>query len=259
MSRLVAEGHNVRRIIGRLDHGEELLRGLHSVCSSRNVRCGIIRASGVLEEVALVHYEAARKGMRSPVYFRGSLMLISAMGSLSELDGKRDLRLNVVVSRQGDNGIELIGGQCASAQVINCEFVVESVDDLLLRRTADRRNGLHLWTDAISIPTAAEPGAAPGADADAQQEAEAPPAAAPELPAEPEEYDEPYRSVRPGDIIVHQQFGRCEVQRVTVDEEFATVQLRNKRTVRLSLEVLDLRYDGQEDGQQVFEAKPARR
>jgi len=82
----------------------------------------------------------------------------------------------------------------------------------------------------------------------------------PTEPEEEEEEHEPYRPLQIGDMIMHQQFGECLVQRVSVDQEYATVRrLANKRLVRLSLEVLDLHFQKEEDGHQVFEARPAGR
>jgi hypothetical protein len=70
---------------------------------------------------------------------------------------------------------------------------------------------------------------------------------------EPEpESEEPYRPVRTGDILEHAQFGRCVVQRVDSDQETVSVRLRNGRLVRLNLEVLRLRFQGEEDGHQIF-------
>jgi hypothetical protein len=64
------------------------------------------------------------------------------------------------------------------------------------------------------------------------------------------------RLVSVGDILDHQKFGRCVVQRVDPDQEYATVRLKNNRLVRLNLDVLKLQYTGEEDGHQVFNATP---
>ena len=262
MSRLVVESQRARRIIGRLDPGEDLLRGLLSVCKSCNVRSGLIRASGVLESLSVAHYEPARKAMSEPAQLKGPLTLLSATGSLSELGGKLDLSLNVVASRQGDNGVQVLGGACAGARVTVAEFVIESLDDLLLRRSVDRRSGLQVWTDAISAPTQSglrlvDP--PPERQGDAVEPTE-PTKPEPEPEEEDDDWRETYRPVQNGDVILHAQFGECVVQRVSVDQEYATVRrMANKRLVRLSLEVLDLHFKKDEDGHQVFEARPAGR
>ena len=261
--------------------GEDLLRGLLSVCKSKNVRCGLLSATGVLKSLAVQHYETGRKALGQPVLFQGPLNLLSATGTLSELGGKLELRLQVVASRHGDNGVEVLGGTCESASVLACDFVIEALDDLLLRRSADARTGLHVWTDAISAqpgpataaPQATEPPPSglrlmdpPAAEELLTVSEEAPKHAAitPIVEEEPQEEEEDwreeYRPVEIGDVIMHQQFGECVVQRVSVDQEYATVRrTANKRLVRLSLEVLDLHFKEEADGHQVFEARPAGR
>lgn len=285
MSRTVAESQSVRRVVGALDMGEDLLRGLLSVCKDHSVRCGLIRATGVLKSLSVQHHEMARKGPGLTLALDGPLNLLSAAGALSELGGKLELSLQVVASRQGDNGVEVVGGACESASVLACDFVIEVLDDLLLRRGIDRRTGLYVWTDAISLGGApapapvAEPAENPGRPALESLQLMDPPAPEltasdqqvttpapmpepppPEEPEEDDEDDEPYRPVRIGDVIMHQQFGECLVQRVSVDQEYATVRrTANKRLVRLSLEVLDLLFKEETDDHQVFEARPARR
>ena len=50
----------------------------------------------------------------------------------------------------------------------------------------------------------------------------------------------------------HHKFGRCTIERIDADEEFATVRLRNDRLVRLNVDVLGLQHVGDEGGHQVF-------
>ncbi len=259
--------------------GEDLLRGLLSVCKDHNVRCGLIRATGVLKSLSVQHHDSARKAPGQTLSLSGPLQLLSATGALSELGGKLELSLQVVASRQGDNGVEVVGGGCESATVLSCDFVIEALDDLLLRRSVDHRTGLYVWTEALGgapAPAAESGGESvrPALESLQLMDPPAPeltagdsPVTAPSLPEPPppeepeeEDDDEPYRPVQLGDVIMHQQFGECLVQRVSVDQEYATVRrTSNKRLVRLSLEVLDLHFKEEVDGHQVFEVRPARR
>jgi hypothetical protein len=228
--------------------------------------------------------------MGPPRHFRTPLQLVWGSGLLCEEGGKLQLSLNVLASRQRDNGIELLGGVCQSAKALQCEFVIDAFEDVLLRRELDRGTGLHPLSDAFGArapaPAAASGEAAPSttpatsdgtpapavafsgqssappsnkqswADAVmASVRAETDPEEGP--PAGEEEEGEDYRPVRPGDLLDHQQFGRCIVQRVDADGDFVTVRLRNSRLVRLSLEVLRLRYQGEEEGHQVFATNSA--
>ncbi len=83
------------------------------------------------------------------------------------------------------------------------------------------------WADVAAVSAAAEPA------------------------GDPAPSDEP---LRPGDVIEHPKFGRCEVERIEGDAEFAQVRLRNQRLVRLSLDVLTLVRDGDEGKSRRFRA-----
>jgi predicted DNA-binding protein with PD1-like motif len=293
LRRLLVESRQTRRIIGQLSQGEELIQGLLSICHDRRLRSGQIQVSGILDELSVCHHDRAGRAMGQARVFRTPLQLVWASGLLCEEGGKRQLTLSVLASRQRDNGIELLGGVCQAAKVLSCEFVIDAFEDVLLRRELDRGTGLHPLSDAFAASAPAPAGAAAAAEpaAAASAPALAPaPASAPAVSftaqSEPppshkpswadavmasvragsereeteegeDEEHEDYRPVRPGDILDHQQFGRCVVQRVDSDGDFVTVRLRNSRLVRLSLEVLRLRYQGDEDGHQVFATNSA--
>lgn len=287
MEHLVAQSRNIHRLVGQLDRGQDLHQGLLSVCEGRQIRCCTIQATGVLETLALSHYEPSNRSMGPARHFRGSMMMLGTNGLLCELKGTLDLRLYVTASRQRDNGVEVLGGVCTAGKVLTCEFVIEVMDDLLLRRDLDRSTGLHQLHEAFSAQDTARassggngPAGDPAPDAsagepDKEVDAERFVTRATETrpleekplrrltsdstPRQDEEEAEPYRPVRPGDIIEHRQFGRCEVQRVSGEDEFVTVRLRNKRLVRLSMDVLDLRFkEEEEEGHQVFIPSPSK-
>jgi hypothetical protein len=209
--------------------------------------------------------------------------MILATGVIAEHEGKLDLRLNVMATRQGGDGLELVGGRCSGGRVTNVEFAIEAIDDLILRRGLDVETGQMVWNDAIRLtrpdlkageparpkpePGPSRPAPSPPPSSSSSSKRGSKPSWADAVMAsvradakasvkQPEVDDEPLRLVRVGDILEHQKFGRCVVQRVDGDMEYATVRLRNDRLVRLNLDVLDLRYAGEEDGHQVFRAAP---
>ncbi len=277
MSRIVVQSLEGRRIVGQLGPGEDLLGGLLGVCRKYNVRAGQVTVTGVLQDLALANYDVSGKGMGAAKTFRGAVTLISGQGLVGELRGKSDLSLSVVISRQRDNGVELLGGRCAGARVVVCEFVVESMEDVLIRRDLDRGVGMPIIAEMISaedldeaeepeeVPT--DPKTVPVVDRPAGVQRgmdPLPPVPKREKLPEPVEPTPdplpPDRNIKVGDVLEHNQFGRCEVQKTSGDEEFVTVRLRNNRLVRLSLDVLDLHFKGiEEGGRQVFTAVPAPR
>lgn len=293
MSKLLVESRQGRRIIGRLASGEDLVEGLLAIFQANQVRSASFQASGVLQEVALAHYDHAKRSLGKSRWFRTPLQILSAAGVLSEREGKPDLRLNLVLSRQGDNGIEVLGGIATAARVIVFEFVVDVMDDVMLRRGIDRQTGLQVWQQLLGAHSGVQ---TRPADQAAEIEVAVSDENEPEVVAQAAEKSslgdavsrleesgnggnnsagwaeavavsmqaqseqrhqqevEPmdYRAVQIGDFLDHAKFGRCVVERLDVHEEFATVRLRNNRLVRLNIEVLNLSYQGDENGHQVF-------
>ena len=279
--------------MGRLAGGEDLLQGLLSVCHAQKVRCATLSGSGVLEELAIAHYDASSRAIGKPRWFRTPMQLLALTGTLTEHEGKADLRLNVTASRQGDNGIELLGGLLAGGRVLTCEFVIDALDDVLVRRGVDRRTGLAIWQEFLggaspggagstaradagkaAPPGAGGGGASPAGEGSVVDAAEAQTQTIPPLPAawqeaiqasadaldaspEDDEEEEIYRPIKSGDFLDHRKFGRCVIERVDANEELITVRLRNDRRIRLNVAVLNLRFSGEEGGHQIFVARSA--
>ena len=61
------------------------------------------------------------------------------------------------------------------------------------------------------------------------------------------------------DPAEHPRFGRCEVERIEGAAEYAQVRLKNRRVVRLSLDVLQFQRDGSDgEGHRLFRALVSR-
>lgn len=261
-----------RRLIGRLDRGASLVDALLDICRSHGVRSAEIRGIGALETVELTSYDQAAQAWRPGRSLGGDLAILSLAGNVAEQAGQLAISLNVVLSREGDNGIEVMGGHVLRARIFSLEVVIEAFDDVLLRRARDQATGLVCWTEAVA---AAEPAPvvaaipAPSTTwAEVARVSQARPSPAPVAPARPdiprveprsearhENDDETDDALEPGDILIHPTFGRCEVQRIEGGYEFAQVRLKNGRLVRLSLDILRLVRDGVENSHRVFRAR----
>ena len=148
---IVAESRRGRRLVGRLDKGTDLLEGLAEVCRARDVRAGEVRAIGSVDQVVLAEYDQRARQYRPTRRFDAQFEIVSLSGNVSEKDGKLFVHAHIGLSRERDNGIELIGGHMISGRVYAVEFVIEVFDDLILRRAADAQTGLSLWREAITI------------------------------------------------------------------------------------------------------------
>jgi predicted DNA-binding protein with PD1-like motif len=265
---IVAESRRVRRLVGRLDKGSEILEALAEVCRNHQVRAAEVRAIGSLEQVVLCEYDQRARQYRPGRRFDAQFEIVNLQGNISEKDGKLFVHAKVGLSRERDNGIELVGGQIQSGRVFVVEFVIDVFEDLILRRGPDAQTGLSLWREAIALeqPAAesvveeklpvkpAVPFEAPAKtswqDVVAASDARPAPTAVEEEPPLPQEDVR----VSAGDLIDHPKFGRCVVERVEGDYEFVSARLRNQRLIRLSLDVLTLVPSGEDQGKRLFRA-----
>lgn len=142
---ITVASHECRTILGRLDKGADLIDGLLEVCRQRQVRTGTVVALGALQAVEVAHYDTAHKRYRPGRKLEGPLEILSAVGNVSEREGELALHLHITLSREGDNGIEVLGGHVISGEVFACEFSLTALDDVMLRRGQDRATGLPLW------------------------------------------------------------------------------------------------------------------
>lgn len=74
-------------------------------------------------------------------------------------------------------------------------------------------------------------------------------------PYEDLDLDEPWMA--PGDILDHPKLGRCHIMKVEGDH-YAHIRLPRGRIRKLALEVLDVKYQGEENGKNVFAARVRR-
>ncbi len=135
--------------MGRLPRGGDLVEGLLDACRRRQVRTGAVVVIGALESAEVTHYDIHGRSYRPGRPLSGPLEILTAAGNLSEREGDLSLHLHVTLSREGDNGIEVLGGHLLAGVVFACEFTVTALDDVLLRRGEDPDTGLLLWKEGF--------------------------------------------------------------------------------------------------------------
>jgi uncharacterized protein len=161
---IVAESRLGRRIVGRLDRGQDLLAALTEVCRAHGVRAAELRATGALETVELAEFDQGRGALKPGRSFGGGLALLSLLGTVSERDGALSISAHATLMRDRDSGVEIVGRRLLGGRVYALEFVLETFDDVILRRGTDAATGLPLWREVIPLPAtpaAASPEPAP--------------------------------------------------------------------------------------------------
>lgn len=165
---LSTESRRGRRIIARLDRGTDLFESIRSLCQKHRVRCGELRGIGSLEQVELAAFDQAQRRWKpARTLSGGGLELLHLQGNLSEEEGTLAIQCQATVMRDRDAGVEVLGGHLRRAVVYSVELVIESFDDVVLRRQVDAATGLARWQEALSeqeptnVRAATEPGLVP--------------------------------------------------------------------------------------------------
>jgi predicted DNA-binding protein with PD1-like motif len=302
------ETTRTRRLVGRIEKGEELVETLTELCRDNDVRAGQIQAVGALTQAEIARFDEASGEYKTVFSGEGSFDLISLTGNVSRLGDEVVLRLESLLSTMGPVAPQVLSGQLRSGRAASVEFVLEIFEDLAIERRLDSDSGrldirsIRRTEKAQSTPEARAPHQTadkqPAAKQAAEQPAAKPQAPSKSAPAEraeapKEERQQPisgkgmswsdaagesaesrgdkagaekpkakdiYAGVNmeeplmeAGDVLEHPKLGNCRIMKVE-DGEFAHVRLPRGRIRKLSLDIVDVEFDREENGRKVFKA-----
>jgi predicted DNA-binding protein with PD1-like motif len=258
---IVLESRQTRRLVGRLDRGQDLHTSILELCREHDVKTAALRALGSFETVELAEYDQAARKWKPSRKLEGGMELLALEGNVSDKGGELALHAHVTVMRDRDSGIEILGGHLVAARIFALELVLDVMDDVILHRAPDPETGLVLWktvetveraeqAERVESPEPPKPRPAPVAPATATTWAKVAEASEQKEAAHVEEEGD---ELHPGDLLNHPTFGRCEVARV--EDEFVHVRVKSGRLLRLSLDVIKLFPVGKEDGKRVFRVR----
>jgi predicted DNA-binding protein with PD1-like motif len=142
---ILFESRIVRRFVGRLERGEEVVATLRLLCEQERIRAAWIRGCGILEWADLAEWDPRREAWNSPRRVEGLLTLTSLQGNVAIRNGPLWVQLWVSLARERGGIGEAFGGMLAAARVYSLEFSIEAFDDIRLEREEDRATGLSLF------------------------------------------------------------------------------------------------------------------
>ena len=270
------ESKRVRRVVGRLEEGEECVQQLTDFCIEHDIRAAEVRAVGRLGAVEVVRFDPDADEYRPVFEGRGDFDLLSLQGNVATMGDEIVVRLQAVLSADGPVSPQLVTGQLRSGRAVEFEFVLEVYDDLELERRLDAQTGLLELNKIRKLTSQQDDEEAPAiegqsmswddaaeaseqsttASGEAQQERQAEAEGETESSTEDIygdiELDEPF--LEAGDILDHPKLGRCHVMKVE-DDKYAHIRLPRGKIRKLSLSVVDLSFKNEENGRKVFEAQ----
>ncbi|MBN8616543.1 MAG: DNA-binding protein, partial [Deltaproteobacteria bacterium] len=159
---IVMESRHGRRFVVRIERGEDVVATLKKLAQSERVRAAWVRGTGLCEWVEITDWDPSREALRAPRHLEGPLALLACEGNVSMRLGEPYVELRAALSREGDAGLVLVGGQLVIASALNVELVVEVFEDVRLDRDEERETGLSVWKGertpgAMARPTERRP------------------------------------------------------------------------------------------------------
>jgi uncharacterized protein len=131
-----------RILMGRLDHGADLLEEITKLCRTEKIRMGRVEAIGAVSGARLGFYNQTTRAYQFFV-LEEAMEILSLSGNISHKDGDVMVHAHVVLS---DEKGRAFGGHLAPGTTIfACECLVEVLDGPVLERSFDEPTGLPLW------------------------------------------------------------------------------------------------------------------
>jgi len=244
---IVSHFKEVRRFMGRLDPGQDIVAGFKSLCRENRVDSAWIMASAVLRNPSVAPLSSDGTGVDPTVQPQGPVFCPSISGNISQEGDGRTVRLYSACHPVGGGATVL--GLVQGGEVLHCEFLLVALDDARLVR--DGTGGLAPW---VLVQSAEEPSPGP------QQPEPAKPAFPPLRTAtyEDEESELHILEIQVGDFLDHPRFGECRVVHAPVDDR-VTVKLPTGKHVDLHLGVMRVMPPKQVGSRRVFQIEVRRR
>jgi predicted DNA-binding protein with PD1-like motif len=131
-----------RVFLGRLERGDDILKGLTEFCKANGIQVGHLVGLGAVERGGIGYYDHLTRAY-SEARFDEGMEIASLVGNVSRKDSDIFLHCHVVLADRDGHcfGGHLLDGNVALA----CEFAVTELEGLPPERSPDESTGLALW------------------------------------------------------------------------------------------------------------------
>lgn len=129
-------------IMGKLQHGSDLLEEFTQLAEDKNIRLGRIEAIGAVQKACIGYYHQDRQEYRF-IELNQPLEIVSLTGNISIKEGRPIVHSHIALA---DNSGALHGGHLAPGTIVfACEYIIEIYDGPTFERSFDPETGLPLW------------------------------------------------------------------------------------------------------------------
>ncbi|HHY37090.1 MAG TPA: DNA-binding protein [Firmicutes bacterium] len=139
---LIKEGSVGRKLMGRFEHGADLLQALEELVEKEGIKAGALSLIGAVQEAKVAFFDQVTKEYKT-IEFPESMEILSCSGNISLKDGKPFAHVHIIL---GDKEGRVWGGHLLpGTRVFAAEFVVEELAGIELEREYDATTSLSLW------------------------------------------------------------------------------------------------------------------
>jgi hypothetical protein len=139
---MAREVQQTRILMGRLQHGEDLLKGLTNVCREHDVHLGKVTAIGAVQKARLEYYNQRNKQYEENDLAK-PLEISSLVGNVSLKDDQPIVHAHVNLA---DSDGHVYGGHLSEGTIVFAtEYMIEVYEGAAFRRQFDGVTGLPLW------------------------------------------------------------------------------------------------------------------
>jgi uncharacterized protein len=139
------ESTSKRRVVGRLEKGDDLAGAIIEVCRFHRITAGEIRALGAVKKLQVTEWDLEKSEYRPALICNRPCEILMLYGNISRKGEEIFPHLHITASYIEKGRPVLVAGHLIKAEVFACEFVIEAFDDLTLLRQPDEPTGLMLW------------------------------------------------------------------------------------------------------------------
>ena len=140
-----AELQPVRKIMGRLAKGADLLGALEEQCRTHGITLGEVWAIGAVTKARLGYYKQTDQKYMFLDLDR-PMEILTLIGNVSLKDGQPMVHAHVTLA--DDEGRACGGHLAAGTPVFACEFVIQECrSEQVFQRAMDEETGLFLWAN----------------------------------------------------------------------------------------------------------------
>src|SRR5207244_640400 len=104
--------------------GESLIESLVGIAREHDIWAATLSGHGALQSITIEGYDPRVKAYGDRKAFAGSMELLSLSGHMLHNPADPLVQLHVTLSRQTDNGLQVLGGRVLDAQAIAVDLTV---------------------------------------------------------------------------------------------------------------------------------------